>query len=168
MLGDIAPRAAAKTKRGREKLVAWLKFLEIRPAAVLKHQSRARRFLPVIIASTRFSLCPTLATGTPKMCATTSAAVMLASRPCSSQITLNSWQAILDKMAASSTHRLGRGNPTAEIVTRKRSQPRCCGTVLPPMAPFSRSGGGKLLAGGRWPMVAHGCRTTGGVVRCWS
>jgi hypothetical protein len=28
MLGDITPRAAAKTKKGREKLVAWLKFLE--------------------------------------------------------------------------------------------------------------------------------------------
>ena len=28
MLGDITPRVAAKTKKGREKLVAWLKFLE--------------------------------------------------------------------------------------------------------------------------------------------
>jgi hypothetical protein len=28
MLGDITPRAAAKTKKGREKLVAWLKYLE--------------------------------------------------------------------------------------------------------------------------------------------
>jgi hypothetical protein len=28
MLGDITPRATAKTKKGREKLVAWLKFLE--------------------------------------------------------------------------------------------------------------------------------------------
>jgi hypothetical protein len=28
MLGDITPRAAAKTKKDREKLVAWLKFLE--------------------------------------------------------------------------------------------------------------------------------------------
>jgi hypothetical protein len=28
MLGDVSPRAAAKTKKGREKLVAWLKFLE--------------------------------------------------------------------------------------------------------------------------------------------
>ena len=28
MLGDITPRAAAKTKKGCEKLVAWLKFLE--------------------------------------------------------------------------------------------------------------------------------------------
>jgi hypothetical protein len=28
MLGDITPRTAAKTKKGREKLVAWLKFLE--------------------------------------------------------------------------------------------------------------------------------------------
>ena len=51
---------------------------------------------------------------------------------------------------------------------RLGSQPRCCGTVLPPMSPFSRSGGGKLLAGVRGPMVAHGCRTTAGVVRCWS
>ena len=28
MLGDITPRVAAQTKKGREKLVAWLKFLE--------------------------------------------------------------------------------------------------------------------------------------------
>jgi hypothetical protein len=28
MLGDISPRAAARTKKGREKLVDWLKFLE--------------------------------------------------------------------------------------------------------------------------------------------
>ena len=28
MLGDITPRAAAKTKKGRQKLVAWLKFIE--------------------------------------------------------------------------------------------------------------------------------------------
>ena len=28
MLGDVSPRAAAKTNKGREKLVAWLKFLE--------------------------------------------------------------------------------------------------------------------------------------------
>ena len=28
MLGDITPRVAAKTKKGREKLAAWLKFLE--------------------------------------------------------------------------------------------------------------------------------------------
>ena len=28
MLGDITPRAAAKMKKGREKLVVWLKFLE--------------------------------------------------------------------------------------------------------------------------------------------
>jgi hypothetical protein len=28
MLDDITPRAAAKTKKGREKLVAWLKLLE--------------------------------------------------------------------------------------------------------------------------------------------
>src|SRR5215469_8837668 len=28
ILGDITPRVAAKTKKGREKLVAWLKFLE--------------------------------------------------------------------------------------------------------------------------------------------
>ena len=28
MLDDLTPRAAAKTKKGREKLVAWLKFLE--------------------------------------------------------------------------------------------------------------------------------------------
>jgi hypothetical protein len=28
MLGDISPRAAARTKKGRDKLVDWLKFLE--------------------------------------------------------------------------------------------------------------------------------------------
>ena len=28
MLGDISPRAAARTKKGREKVVDWLKFLE--------------------------------------------------------------------------------------------------------------------------------------------
>jgi hypothetical protein len=74
--------------------------------------------------------------------------------------------AILDKMAASSTHRLGRGNPTlkcrsgndlnlgAAVLCCRR---RACSHAL---------GSGKLLAGGRWPMVAHGCRTTAGGVRC--
>ena len=57
------------------------------------NQSRARRFLPVIIASTRFSLCTTLATTTPKMWATTSATVMLARSPCSSPIALSGWTA---------------------------------------------------------------------------
>jgi hypothetical protein len=28
MLGDVSPRKAAKTKKGREKLVAWLKLIE--------------------------------------------------------------------------------------------------------------------------------------------
>ena len=28
MFGDMTPRAAAKTKKGRKTLVAWLKFLE--------------------------------------------------------------------------------------------------------------------------------------------
>ena len=28
MLGNITPRAAAKTVKGRQKLVSWLKFLE--------------------------------------------------------------------------------------------------------------------------------------------
>jgi hypothetical protein len=28
MLGDLRPRKTAKTKKGREKLVAWLKFIE--------------------------------------------------------------------------------------------------------------------------------------------
>jgi hypothetical protein len=28
MLGGVTPRAAAKTKKGRERLVAWLKLLE--------------------------------------------------------------------------------------------------------------------------------------------
>jgi hypothetical protein len=27
-LGDITPRAAAKTKRGRQKVATWLKFFE--------------------------------------------------------------------------------------------------------------------------------------------
>ena len=28
MLGGVSPRKAAKTKKGREKLVAWLKLIE--------------------------------------------------------------------------------------------------------------------------------------------
>jgi len=28
MLGNVSPRKAAKTKKGREKLVGWLKLLE--------------------------------------------------------------------------------------------------------------------------------------------
>ena len=28
MLGNMSPRKAAKTKKGREKLVAWLKFID--------------------------------------------------------------------------------------------------------------------------------------------
>jgi hypothetical protein len=79
---------------------------------------------------------------------------------------VQTWQTILDKMAASSTHRLGRGNPTlkcrsgndlnlgAAVLCCRR---RACSHAL---------GSGKLLAGGRWPMVAHGCRTTAGGVRC--
>ncbi|WP_095204590.1 hypothetical protein [Mesorhizobium carmichaelinearum] len=33
MLGDIAPRAAIRTKKGREKVVEWLKYLEYRSAS---------------------------------------------------------------------------------------------------------------------------------------
>jgi hypothetical protein len=28
MLGNVSPRKAAETKKGREKLVGWLKFIE--------------------------------------------------------------------------------------------------------------------------------------------
>jgi hypothetical protein len=28
MLGDVSPRKAARSKKGREKLVAWLKLIE--------------------------------------------------------------------------------------------------------------------------------------------
>jgi hypothetical protein len=30
MLGDIAPRAAVRTQKGREKVAEWLKYLENR------------------------------------------------------------------------------------------------------------------------------------------
>jgi len=67
---------------------------------------------------------------------------------------VQTWQAIVDKMAASSTHRLGRGNPTlsrrsgndlnlgAAVLCCRR---RACSHAL---------GSGKLLAGGRWSPTA--------------
>jgi hypothetical protein len=32
MLGNISPRAATRTKKGREKVAEWLKYLEYRSA----------------------------------------------------------------------------------------------------------------------------------------
>jgi hypothetical protein len=78
---------------------------------------------------------------------------------------VQTWQAILDKMAASSTHRLGRGNPTLKC--RSGNDLNLGAAVLCCRRACSHAlASGKLLAGGRWPMVAHGCRTTAGGVRC--
>ncbi|MEX2746325.1 hypothetical protein AB3480_35070 [Rhizobium mongolense] len=38
MLGDISPRAAARTKTGRQKVAEWLKYLEIRSSSGLNPQ----------------------------------------------------------------------------------------------------------------------------------